>query len=85
MGDSRSESINILNNLMKNQIYKNKDNNNKIFLHYSTEEETFDSDLKFLVDDLNKNKLNVCYDKQIYKNHSDLTLFFPEYIKCILE
>ena len=84
MGDSRSESINILNNLMKNQIYKNKDNNNKIFLHYSTEEETFDSDLKFLVADLNKNKLNVSYDKQSYKSHSDLTQFFPKYIKCIL-
>lgn len=85
MGDSTLESIKILNNLMKNHIYENKYNNNKVFLHYSTEEETFDSDLKFLVNDLNKNKLDVYYDKKSYKNHSDLTRFFPEYIKHILE
>lgn len=84
MGDSTEESINILNKLMKNQISKNKDKNNKVFFHYSTEEETFDSDLKFLVDDLNENSINVSYDKQSYKNHSELTQFFPEYIKYIL-
>lgn len=37
MGDSEEASISMLNNLMKNQMYKNKDNNNKVFLHYSTE------------------------------------------------
>lgn len=84
MGDSTLESINILNVLMKNQICKNKDNNNKIYLHYSTEEETFNSDLKFLIDDLNENKLNVFYDKKDYGSHSDLTRFFPDYIKSTI-
>lgn len=84
MGDAEEESINILNKLMMNQIYSNKDNNNKVFLHYSTEEETFNSDLKFLVDELSKNKINAYYDKHNYKNHSDLTQYFPKYIKSIL-
>lgn len=84
MGDSGEESIGILNKLIADKICKNKNNNNKVFLHYSTEEETFESDLKFLVDDLNKNRINVSYDKHSYKNHSDLTNYFPQYIKCVL-
>lgn len=85
MGDTSEESIDILNKLMKEKIIKNKENNNKIYVHYSSEEETFNSDLKFLIDDLNENKLNVSYDKKCYKNHFELTKFFPEYIKSILD
>lgn len=85
MGDTSKESIDILNKLMKDKLTNNRENNNKIYLHYSSEEETFNSDLKFLVDDLNENKLNVSYDKKYYKNHSELTNFFPEYIKSILD
>lgn len=85
MGDTSKESIDILNKLMKDKLTNNRENNNKIYLHYSSEEETFNSDLKFLVDYLNENKLNVSYDKKYYKNHSELTKFFPEYIKSILD
>lgn len=85
MGDVTEDSINILNNLMKNKINNNKENNSKIFLHYSTEEETFESDLKFLVQDLNNSKFDISYDKRNYKNHSELTQFFPKYIQSILD
>lgn len=84
MGDSSNSSIAKLNNLMKDKINLNK-NNNLIYIHYSTEEETYKSDIKPLLEELNRLNITVYKDQKEYKNHSELTLFFPSYINYVLE
>ncbi|VYU55239.1 hypothetical protein [Clostridium tertium] len=81
MGDCSDESINKLNNLMKDKLILNKDNNNSIYIHYSTEEETYDSDIKPLLDQMKNINLRVNHDIKDYSSHAELTLFFPDYIK----
>lgn len=85
MGDCSSDSIEKLNKLMKNKLYLNKDNNNYIYIHYSSEEETYDSDISQLLNELNRINIKTHHDKKFYKNHSELTLFFPEYINVSIE
>ena len=54
MGYSCNDSIVKLNNLMKDKINLNRYNNNSIYIHYSTEEETYKSDIKPLLEELDK-------------------------------
>lgn len=81
MGDCSEDSIEELNGLIKNKLNSNKDNNNTIYIHYSTEEETYDSDIKPLIDEISATNIMTYHDKKSYGSHSELTLFFPEYIK----
>lgn len=85
MGDESKESINKLNILMENRLKNNENNGNSIYLHYSNEEETFKSDIEPLIEALNNLNIKKKYDIHRYKNHSDLTLYFPKYIKDTLK
>ncbi|GAB6168493.1 hypothetical protein JCM1393_09530 [Clostridium carnis] len=84
MGDINEDSIKYLNTLLEDKLYNSISNNNEIYLHYSDKEETFDTDLKFLVNKLNSLNYNCIYDKHDYKEHANLTLFFPQFIKDVL-
>lgn len=84
MGDTSINSINKLNILMKNKLKVNKENNNIVYLHYSTKEETYQSDISLLVKDLDIMKFKTFYDIKNYKTHSELTQFFPKFIKATL-
>lgn len=81
MGDCSDDSINKLNNLMRDKLNLNKNHNNCIYIHYSTEEETYDSDINPLLEEMNNLNLKVNHDKKSYSSHAELTLYFPEYIK----
>lgn len=81
MGDCSSSSIEQLNILMRDKLDSNKENNNKIYIHYSTEEETYDSDIKPLLEKLDELDINTYKDAKKYSSHAELTLYFPEYIK----
>ena len=85
MGDCSKESIDNLNLRMGKVLDINKNNNNNnIYIHYSTEEETYVSDIKPLLENLENLNINKRLDKNDYKNHSDLTRYFPRYIQKIL-
>ena len=85
MGYSCNDSIVKLNNLMKDKINLNRYNNNSIYIHYSTEEETYKSDIKPLLEELDKLDMKIYRDEKAYKSHSELTIFFPDYIKDTLK
>ena len=85
MGDCSNKSIEKLNNLMKDKMKLNKNNNNSIYVHYSTEEETYETDIKPFLEEVDKLKINVFKDENRYKNHAELTLYFPNYIKDTLK
>lgn len=84
MGDIGVNSINKLNSLMENKLKLYKENNNTIYLHYSKQEETYISDISLLVKELENLNYKVFYDIEDYKTHSELTKFFPDFIKNIL-
>ena len=81
MGDCSSSSIEKLNSLMKNKLNLNKENNNSIYIHYSTEEETYESDIRPLLYEINELGIRMYKDEKKYSSHSELTLYFPQYIK----
>lgn len=70
---------------MKDKINLNRYNNNSIYIHYSTEEETYKSDIKPLLEELDKLDMKIYRDEKAYKSHSELTIFFPDYIKDTLK
>ncbi|MDU3521530.1 accessory Sec system protein Asp2 [Clostridium saudiense] len=85
MGKIDLDSIDYLNNLMKKSINKYLENSNKIYIHYSIKEETYESDIKDLISLLDNKEIEVHKDIKEYKYHSELTRFFPQYIKNILD
>lgn len=80
------ESIEQLDSLIYTALKENRNiKNTKIWLHYSNQEHTFFSDIKFLVDDLKKLGYNVSEDIRDYQEHGDVGLYFPTYMRHILE
>ena len=85
MGDCSNDSIDKLNKLMKDKLYLNKNNNNSVYIHYSTEEETYNSDIRPLLEEINNINIEINHDKKDYSSHAELTVFFPEYIKLSIK
>ncbi|WP_411167634.1 accessory Sec system protein Asp2 [Clostridium sp. MB05] len=85
MSDTNLSSIELLNNLLRNNLEKYNNNDSTIYLHYSTNEETYDSDISVLIKDMKTFGIQTYYDIHTYNNHSDLTNFFPEFIKSTLK
>jgi len=79
-----NEAISYLDNLIFQALKENQTiKNTKIWLHYSNREHTFFSDIKFLIEDLEKLGYNFSEDIK-GENHGDVGLYFPSYIKKIL-
>ena len=85
MGNTCEDYIEYLNVLMKKKLEESTKNNTKIFLHYSSEEETYESDLKPLVNELNKLNYDCEFDVMKYNSHAELTKYFPKYIQNCIE
>lgn len=85
MGDTNEESIEYLNNIMEKEIENNRSNSNSIHIHYSKNEENYESDIKHLINCLNDAKIKKHEDIKEYQKHSELTNYFPRYIDNTLE
>lgn len=85
MGDTSEESIKYLNEVMEKKLESSIENNNKIYLHYSNKEETYESDLKAVVEKLKELKFNCDFNVESYESHAELTKFFPKYINDVIE
>lgn len=83
VGKVNDDSIHMLNSLIPDNIRKAK--NTKIYLQYSKSDSYYDTDIKHLVNDLNISNLEFYNEEVNYKNHSDVTLFFPKFLKENLE
>lgn len=81
MGDTEETSIDYLNLLMKRKLEEKKNNNNKIYLHYSINEENYVSDLEHLIKDVEYFNIELIKDEETYSGHAELTNYFPGFIK----
>lgn len=81
MGENYTDAdVDYLNDLLKNVIEENRNNDNKIYLHYSDSESTYDRYMIYLLEDLNN--LGIPYDEDIahYKSHNEIAFYFPPFL-----
>jgi len=53
----------------------------RIYLHFSNKEHTYGEHVMFLVEEIKRKNIMCEYDIASYTNHSDISYFFPEYLK----
>lgn len=78
--DYTDDDIDYLNNLLRNTLKKNKDNNCDIHLHYSDSEYTYKDHMIHLLEDLRKLGIKFTEDIHTYKKHEELSLYFPPFL-----
>lgn len=81
-GKTDQETIDSFNSIISQQIYEyNWDYKPRILLHYSENEHTYHEHIAFLLKDLKVNGFHVDEDIEEYKNHSDVSIYFPNLCK----
>lgn len=78
-GNSEEEGIVHLNNLLSNKIINSK-YHGRIFIHYSTEEHTYEEHIKYMLEDLKENGVYININEGKYKSHADISKHFPKYL-----
>jgi len=75
------ETKEFLNQRLKKKI-ENKDRvaNQKLFLHYSNQEHTYEEHIKYLIHDLEARGQSITTDVASYTNHSDISYYFPTFL-----
>lgn len=56
-----------------------------IFIHYSNKEHTYEEHIKDLLADMKARGLHICEDVADYNAHSDISLYFPEFLVKSIE
>lgn len=80
------EAVDILNDLLPTLIKKNICKETvETFIMYSDKERSYESHLKPLIDDLKASGVKVTEKMQNYSNHSDIGLFYPEWMLKIIK
>ena len=82
MGAKTSEKENILGYYLQNKIRSNKNSSTqKIFIHYSNMEHTYEEHIIHLLKDMRDENYNVEEDIADYSNHSDVSYYFPDFLR----
>lgn len=73
-----------LNSLLPDIIQNSSRKNVKIYLHYSINEHTYAEHIQYLIRDLEKSGFQVFKDSKDYSKHEEVALYFPSYLKEIV-
>ncbi|MDO5151425.1 MAG: hypothetical protein Q4D76_18880 [Oscillospiraceae bacterium] len=86
MGNSEdTKSIEYLNGLIVDEINKCQEANKpRIYLHYSDKEHTYFEHVQYLIHDLKDAGFILHEEVKHYTNHSDVSLYFPDFLKSSL-
>lgn len=77
------KAIEELDYLIKKKI--NGDNfAGKIYLHYSSKEHTYKEHIVDLLEDIRKSNIKIETEEKEYENHSDVGVYFPDYLLQVL-
>lgn len=84
-GVRTAEKDKILDSYLKHKIQSNGYRNfQRIYIHYSDKEHTYEEHIKYMLKDLYEGGYYVDEDVADYSNHSDISYYFPDYLKkCI--
>ena len=81
MGENFTElDVRFLDDLLKNTLEQNSQNNSDIHLDYSDSEYTYPQYTVHLLEDLKRLGFNFTEDVQHYKTHEELSLYFPPFL-----
>lgn len=81
VGSLKEEDTIFLDSYLKNRITQNKYIDTQvIYLHYSINDHTYTEHIQFLLSDLEHNGYTVLSDVAEYTNHSDISLYFPDFL-----
>jgi hypothetical protein len=76
----------LLDSFLPNQIIAHKECTTKIHLLYSKEERyAYEEHIRYLVDDLKENDIDVIETLEHFERHEDIGVLFKPYIKKELE
>lgn len=75
-----NNNIKWLNYKLFNLIKENKEKKNKVHIHVSDNEHTYDEHVKYLIRDLKNYKYDFDCEILHYKNHGDIVKYFPKYL-----
>ncbi len=82
LGDYTPEKAQKLDNYMHDRISANKHKDTqKIFIHYSDKEHTYEEHIKDMLADFANNDYMVEEDVADYANHSDISYYFPDFLR----
>ena len=79
-----SSRITWLNSLIRREIERGS-SATPVFLCYSVEEPTYDNHIRYLMDDLRAAGRVVNVREEKFSNHSDISLYFPEYLHSTID
>ena len=85
MGDRAKDSVDTLNEILKNTINSNKTNSNKIYINCSKNEPTYDKHVKSLISELEADNIDYEVKLDDYSNHLDIGSYFPSFIHEIIK
>lgn len=80
IGSYDKQKILDLDNRLADKIKENANKNQKIYIHYSDCEHTYDEHVKYLIEDLKSINIYVEEDIEHYKIHGELYKYFPSYL-----
>lgn len=85
LGQDYTESdILFLNNLIKKKIICSSNSSQRIYIHYSDQEHTFNEHIKFLLQDLHDNSCSVTHDVCHYNDHNKVAKYYPDFLIRVL-
>ena len=77
--------IKVLDTYLKNTIVDNsKGKKQRIYIHYSTKEHTYEEHIVSLIDELKKFNYEIICEEKEYLNHNDVGIYFPQFLLKIL-
>ena len=78
------DAIYELDCITKKIVFSQKESQTEIWFHYSTEEHTYEEQIKDLLHDLQINNYKVHENIMNYSEHADIAKYFPTYMLSIL-
>lgn len=90
VGTVSDEKKEMLNHYLEQKIQQDPyADTQMIYIHYSNCEHTYEEHIRDLLEELGKTQIAISQDVQEYRNHSDISLYFPDYlvksVRTILE
>lgn len=70
-----------LDKYLERKIENNHSQNQKIYLHFSSKEHTYEEHILYLIKKLQEYSYEVYLDEKDYIDHSDVSLFYPDFLR----
>lgn len=82
LGERTPDKEERLDNYLREKLQNNdKRNTQKIYIHYSDKEHTYEEHIRAMLNDLKSGGYDVFEDVADYVKHSDIAYYFPDFLK----